>query len=1261
MAHQLPPNGGHLHWASGGGGSGTGTGTDQQSSLPPNVPSPYDDPATILRVYPLINYTPTARVAGHFAPHTVAYQPPASSSSLYPQYQAGFQRLDSLQTAEDLLARNDVLQRIAPMIQGSSYGNQPYTIQPPTQHAFPPQNAFPLATNGHSNPPLPPAPVPDFVNHRMMAYDFFPSTPTSSSSVQPPTPSSVAGSSPAPSARGDPEFFEQFIDRSYIDGTNGLRLNSPAPYTGPHTAPTSQSGWSKPSSVNVTPTHSRTGIKPETDESPDPLSLTGPSPSKKHKSSTDLRASPSPSKSRPSSVVVLIPTKRADLVDNDPSLRTLSDRARSTGSLHSTPALDNHESDEDDINWGDSRKVDTDGDYHMSHGAVDNQAQYLPTGGRTGERDQRSSYQKLQNLLEDIFEEQDSFAAEPSPEDVSNSRFFSGVSSDGAHALLSVDALNKVARYVSRLQHSKKRQRTKSDSGGIPWDAESILRILKMMEKIMREAEYANPFPDSGRHATGTSASPQKKKKGAKKAADEGGQEGTPEVDEADMLELENILAGMSTAASAALCCLVIMATDGLPKQLFSEDLLSLAVLTVRHSMDSVIFKVVEGLASESVNSNRLALVVNAEASAAANGRSRKADPLFKNGNISSIAQATCAAVPHIAGLLDRPDMSLSEELFTSTVYMAIGPVFVREPATRRGKKDGGNGPAWSVMKSLRTESLGCLRGAFAHYEDQRLWIIDMILQSLSKVQEQGSAQPHFQLSNGNSIHTLSALLLQLVQASSYGVGSRIRRLRRSAEASSEIPDPEKAQQGEIQILGEAFDAALRSTKTIAGHLVQKAGASKGNKSSSDTDFKAILDTFVADLLTVVYRPEWPAAPLFLNILSKIFIGALDNQRSTHEASAARAVAMDYLGDIAARLRALHQQIESKTKVPSLDEIIADANIDGMVALAKAQTTIQSFLSTASREDSMFVSSGEMSQMLWAQELDSAQRKIVSVLEKVVTEVVDEDEDAEAPGSQNASVNRDNLQIIAREIGLAIRKVWNPEDQLFEISDPHQADEALQASLAISRTRPLQGAFEPLLRGLSIAMNSTVVGLRSKAIRGLGSVVVADPDLLSQDSVRNALELGLSDSSPQVRDAAVDLVGKYVVQRSNLAVEYYPLIAERITDTGLGVRKRVIRLLRGIFEATEDHDTRIEICYQLLRAGAEDEDEGVQELAIKSLSDIIYPNTKFVAEETAGLLVDILGKFRSNESLESALQAVSCQCSPRLTWTDLSSVHQEWA
>lgn len=48
-----------------------------------------------------------------------------------------------------------------------------------------------------------------------------------------------------------------------------------------------------------------------------------------------------------------------------------------------------------------------------------------------------------------------------------------------------------------------------------------------------------------------------------------------------------------------------------------------------------------------------------------------------------------------------------------------------------------------------------------------------------------------------------------------------------------------------------------------------------------------------------------------------------------------------------------------------------------------------------------------------------------------------------------------------------------------------------------------------------------------------------------QSHVRQAIENRLEDQSPAVRDAAVELVGKYVVQSPALATEYYPQIALR--------------------------------------------------------------------------------------------------------------------
>jgi hypothetical protein len=49
-----------------------------------------------------------------------------------------------------------------------------------------------------------------------------------------------------------------------------------------------------------------------------------------------------------------------------------------------------------------------------------------------------------------------------------------------------------------------------------------------------------------------------------------------------------------------------------------------------------------------------------------------------------------------------------------------------------------------------------------------------------------------------------------------------------------------------------------------------------------------------------------------------------------------------------------------------------------------------------------------------------------------------------------------------------------------------------------------------------------------------------------QPFVKVALEDRLSDNSPAVRDIAVDLVGKYIVQKPSLATEYYRHIADRI-------------------------------------------------------------------------------------------------------------------
>lgn len=56
------------------------------------------------------------------------------------------------------------------------------------------------------------------------------------------------------------------------------------------------------------------------------------------------------------------------------------------------------------------------------------------------------------------------------------------------------------------------------------------------------------------------------------------------------------------------------------------------------------------------------------------------------------------------------------------------------------------------------------------------------------------------------------------------------------------------------------------------GKLTIRCVTSKGSKSSHDTDYKAVLDFFIADLLSVLYRPEWPGAAVYLTVLSRILV-----------------------------------------------------------------------------------------------------------------------------------------------------------------------------------------------------------------------------------------------------------------------------------------------------------------------------------------------------------------------------------------------------
>lgn len=55
-------------------------------------------------------------------------------------------------------------------------------------------------------------------------------------------------------------------------------------------------------------------------------------------------------------------------------------------------------------------------------------------------------------------------------------------------------------------------------------------------------------------------------------------------------------------------------------------------------------------------------------------------------------------------------------------------------------------------------------------------------------------------------------------------------------------------------------------------HRLFSAGKSKTTKTTNETEYRAILDTIISDVLTVLYWPEWPGAALLLIVVCKLLV-----------------------------------------------------------------------------------------------------------------------------------------------------------------------------------------------------------------------------------------------------------------------------------------------------------------------------------------------------------------------------------------------------
>lgn len=91
-------------------------------------------------------------------------------------------------------------------------------------------------------------------------------------------------------------------------------------------------------------------------------------------------------------------------------------------------------------------------------------------------------------------------------------------------------------------------------------------------------------------------------------------------------------------------------------------------------------------------------------------------------------------------------------------------------------------------------------------------------------------------------------------------------------------------------------------------------------------------------------------------------------------------------------------------------------------------------------------------------------------------------------------------------------------------------------------------------------LTEPAIAVRAKAMKCLTQIVESDPVVLARTDMQLGVHHSFLDQSTAVREAAVDLVGKFVLSRPELIDKYYTMLSARILDTGVSVRKRVIKV-----------------------------------------------------------------------------------------------------
>ncbi|XP_028045102.1 LOW QUALITY PROTEIN: nipped-B-like protein B [Monomorium pharaonis] len=764
-----------------------------------------------------------------------------------------------------------------------------------------------------------------------------------------------------------------------------------------------------------------------------------------------------------------------------------------------------------------------------------------------------NTYQRFNSVIETIFENTEDITANADLED------------DGEvlpEMLIPKYQLHDLCTEAAKLK-------TLGAMESIPTD--KLVRLLNILEKNIRDGARVSPLVDPD-----------------------------DDVDEG-RLWMQLAMERVQRAVDASLIALHIMTSNNMPKTVYLEDVIDRIILFMKFQLQNTIYpsfdpvyKVDTKNKTDNFNSS---------------GRKKRGHTKeVREKSILQVYNKMHELVGLLAELLNIQVLTDTSVLHASS--LGVAPFFVES------------------VSDLQLSALKLVTVIFTKYEKHRRLLLDDILASIARLPSSKRSLRTYRLNSEDYIQMLTALVLQLIQCV----------VVLSDSKTKEEEEKEKKQPSHVDadvFIINRYDTATRIAGNFLTVFLNKCG-SKGE----EIDYRPLFENFVQDLLATVNKPEWPAAELLLSLLGNLLVGHFSNKSSD---MSLRVASIDYLGVVAARLR--KDAVNSQCKLSTIDQIIRDIKAEqqkdsdydqikdkDIVGLTEddertvfLQKVLLDYLAVNGTKDPALGYARHFYLAQWyrdcaleksrvGQPKNSPSKKIHKKRGKKKNRHHSSDQDTESEleeqdpdeNDNNEQKNSEAYRIIEEKKKYIISRIrpcsTGTKPDILQTYIDYSSAELISQYLASKR--PFSQSFDIYLKQILHVLTEPSIAIRTKAMKCLTMIVEADPSVLARVDMQLGVKHSFLDHSTSVREAAVDLVGKFVLSRTELIDKYYDMLSARILDTGVSVRKRVIKILKDICMECPDFPKIPEICVKMIRRV--NDEEGIRKLVMEVFQNMWF-------------------------------------------------------